>query len=80
MYCLKLCAVFASTWVVSCGEGACAAKKAGESPLDPLEFVAPSDGWSHVKMDGGGYFPCVIFHPTVANLRDARTDVSGVHR
>jgi hypothetical protein len=31
-------------------------------------------------MGGGGYVPGVIYHPTVANLRYARTDVAGVYR
>ena len=31
-------------------------------------------------MGGGGYVPGVIYHPTVPNLRYARTDVGGVYR
>jgi xyloglucan-specific exo-beta-1,4-glucanase len=31
-------------------------------------------------MGGGGYVPGIIYHPTVANLRYARTDVAGVYR
>ncbi|MDP1635390.1 MAG: hypothetical protein Q8L69_12005, partial [Gallionellaceae bacterium] len=31
-------------------------------------------------MGGGGYVPGVIYHPTVANLRYARTDMAGVYR
>jgi len=42
--------------------------------------VAPATGWANVKMGGGGYVPGVIYHPTVANLRYARTDVAGVYR
>src|SRR5450830_491243 len=42
--------------------------------------VLPSTGWTNVKMGGGGYVPGVIYHPTVANLRYARTDVAGVYR
>ena len=42
--------------------------------------MAPTTGWTNVKMGGGGYVPGVIYHPTVANLRYARTDVAGVYR
>lgn len=31
-------------------------------------------------MGGGGYVPGVIYHPTVPNLRYARTDMDGVYR
>lgn len=31
-------------------------------------------------MGGGGYVPGIIYHPTVANLRYARTDVAGTYR
>lgn len=36
--------------------------------------VAPTTGWANIKMGGGGYVPGIINHPTVANLRYARTD------
>ncbi len=42
--------------------------------------MAPATGWTNVKMGGGGYVPGVIYHPTVANLRYARTDMDGVYR
>lgn len=42
--------------------------------------MAPATGWTNVKMGGGGYVPGVIYHPTVANLRYARTDMAGVYR
>jgi hypothetical protein len=41
---------------------------------------APQTGWTSVKMGGGGYIPGILYHPTVANLRYARTDVAGVYR
>ncbi len=46
----------------------------------PADSVAPTTGWVNVKMGGGGYVPGVIYHPTVANLRYARTDMAGVYR
>lgn len=46
----------------------------------PADSVAPATGWANVKMGGGGYVPGVIYHPTVANLRYARTDMAGVYR
>jgi xyloglucan-specific exo-beta-1,4-glucanase len=42
--------------------------------------TAPSTGWTNVKMGGGGYVPGILYHPTVANVRYARTDVAGVYR
>lgn len=56
----------------ACGGG-------GEAGSNP-GTVTPATGWVNVKMGGGGYVPGVIYHPTVANLRYARTDMAGVYR
>ncbi|MDO8990993.1 MAG: putative Ig domain-containing protein [Sideroxyarcus sp.] len=40
----------------------------------------PSTGWANIKFGGGGYVPGLIFHPTVANVLYARTDVAGAYR
>lgn len=67
--------VLAALLLVSCGGGG-----GSGSPSGPPVSVAPSSGWANVKMGGGGYVPGIIYHPTVANLRYARTDVAGVYR
>ncbi len=43
-------------------------------------WAASGSNWTPVKVGGGGYVPGVIYHPTVRNLRYARTDVDGVYR
>jgi len=57
-----------------------ASNTAGEGAASTVGTVTPSTSWTTVKMGGGGYVPGVIYHPTVANLRYARTDVAGVYR
>ena len=57
-----------------------AANAAGEGAASPQVAANAFSGWTTVKMGGGGYVPGVIYHPTVPNLRYARTDVAGVYR
>jgi len=52
----------------------------GEGPASAAATVTPVTSWTTVKMGGGGYVPGIIYHPTVPNLRYARTDVAGVYR
>lgn len=71
------CVLSAALLLSACGGGGAG----GSSPASsPQASVAPSSGWANVKMGGGGYVPGVIYHPTVANLRYARTDMAGVYR
>jgi len=57
-----------------------AVNAAGEGPASAQQSANAFTAWTTVKMGGGGYVPGVIYHPTVANLRYARTDVAGVYR
>lgn len=57
-----------------------AANADGECSPSAQVAANPSTGWTTVKMGGGGYVPGVIYHPTVPNLRYARTDIAGVYR
>jgi fibronectin type 3 domain-containing protein len=57
-----------------------ASSAAGEGPASAAASVTPATTWTTVKMGGGGYVPGIIYHPTVRNLRYARTDVAGVYR
>lgn len=71
------CVLSAAVLLSACGGGGAG----GSSPASsPQASVVPSAGWTNVKMGGGGYVPGVIYHPTVANLRYARTDMAGVYR
>jgi xyloglucan-specific exo-beta-1,4-glucanase len=57
-----------------------ASNGAGEGPASSPATITPATRWTTVKMGGGGYVPGIIYHPTVPNLRYARTDVAGVYR
>ena len=57
-----------------------ASNAVGEGAASAAASVTPGTTWTTVKMGGGGYVPGIIYHPTVANLRYARTDVMGVYR
>ncbi len=57
-----------------------AANAAGEGAASAQAAANAFTGWTTVKMGGGGYVPGVIYHPTVPNLRYARTDMDGVYR
>ncbi|HUN94357.1 MAG TPA: hypothetical protein VMU33_20060 [Burkholderiaceae bacterium] len=57
-----------------------ASNAAGEGPPSAAVSATHTSNWTTVKMGGGGYVPAVLYHPTVANLRYARTDVAGAYR
>ena len=80
--CLRLLAVISLLPLASCSGGgsSSSAAKASFSSAATAKDAAPATGWTTVKMGGGGYVPGVIYHPTVPNLRYARTDVAGVYR
>lgn len=52
----------------------------GEGPASAQASVNNTMGWANAKFGGGGYVPGLIFHPTVANVLYARTDVAGAYR
>jgi photosystem II stability/assembly factor-like uncharacterized protein len=53
-----------------CVIGPCAAQKPIQAPYS----------WKNVQIVGGGFVDGVIFHPTAANVRYARTDMGGAYR
>jgi hypothetical protein len=57
-----------------------AVNSAGEGHASAAALVTVATNWTPVKMGGGGYVPGILYHPTVPNLRYARTDVDGVYR
>jgi photosystem II stability/assembly factor-like uncharacterized protein len=69
--------VLVSLMLVSCGGGS---GGSSANRNDPPDSQTSSHGWRNVKMGGGGYVPGIIYHPTVPNLRYARTDMAGVYR
>ncbi len=53
------------------------------SLLSPIAFAASPKAaytWKNVQIVGGGFVDGVIFHPTAANLRYARTDMGGAYK
>ena len=57
-----------------------AVNSVGEGPASTQASVNNTMGWANAKFGGGGYVPGLIFHPTVANVLYARTDVAGAYR
>lgn len=57
-----------------------AVNSAGEGAASAQASVNTTMGWANAKFGGGGYVPGLIFHPTVANVLYARTDVAGAYR
>lgn len=57
-----------------------AVNSVGEGPVSAQTSVNNTMGWANAKFGGGGYVPGLIFHPTVANVLYARTDVAGAYR
>jgi fibronectin type 3 domain-containing protein len=53
---------------------------AGEGAVSAQAATAAANGWANAKFGGGGYVPGLIYHPTVANVLYARTDVAGAYR
>ena len=78
---LLFVSVLSTTGLLSaCGGAGSGSISPASGSSSPPGSVAPSTGWTNIKMGGGGYVPGIIYHPTVANLRYARTDVAGVYR
>lgn len=57
------------------------------SPTDPIKGTAQATAtqaagttWRNAKWGGGGYVTGLIFHPTSANVLDARTDIGSAYR
>jgi photosystem II stability/assembly factor-like uncharacterized protein len=58
---------------------ACAAAVAAQPPAAQHPTRQPYT-WKNVQIVGGGFVDGVIFHPTVAGIRYARTDMGGAYR